>query len=96
VQYRPRGTAALSAIWSPGNWSADARWHWIGERYPNPGGVNPRPAMTLLDMGVERRMGTHLLIRGDVRDVLDTRAEFIAGYPMPGRSLLLTLTLDRP
>jgi vitamin B12 transporter len=94
VQYRPRGTAALSASWSPGSWSADARWHWIGERYPNPGGVNPRPAMALLDVGVERRIGSQLLVRGDIRDLLDTRAEFIAGYPMPGRSLLITLTMD--
>lgn len=96
VQYRPRETASVSASWSPASWSADARWHWIGERYPNPGGVNPRPAMALLDAGLERRLGSGLLVRADVRDLLDTRAEFIAGYPMPGRSLLLTLTMDWP
>jgi outer membrane cobalamin receptor len=96
VQYRPRGTASLSAVWSPGSWSAGARWHWIGERYPNPGGINPRPAMALLDVGLERRVGAQWLVRGEVRDLLDTRAEFIAGYPMPGRSLLITLTMDWP
>ena len=41
VQYRPRGTWGASAGWADGTWGADARWRWVGERYPNPGGVNP-------------------------------------------------------
>jgi hypothetical protein len=34
--------------------------------------------------------------RVDVHDVLDERATYIAGYPTPGRSVSLTLTVNLP
>jgi hypothetical protein len=93
VQYRPVGTWGATAGWADGTWGADARWRWVGERYPNPGGVNPRPAFGLMDVGVERSVGA-ALIRGDVRDVFDTRAEFLAGYPTPGRTVVVSISLE--
>lgn len=93
VQYRPRGTWGASAGWADGAWGADARWRWVGERYPNPGGVNPRPSFGLLDVGAERTLGAAVL-RADVRDLLDTRAEFLAGYPTPGRTLVVSISLE--
>ena len=74
--------------WSPGRWTADLRWHHIGQRYPNSAGTNPRPAFSLADAGLERRLGETFVIRADVHDLTDRRAEFLAGYPTPGRSLL--------
>ena len=96
VQYRPRVTYAAGAAWSHGPWAADVRWHRIGARFPNSAGTNPRPAFDLLDAGLERRLGEALALRADVHDLTDIRAEFIAGYPTPGRSLALTLTLQVP
>ena len=93
VQYRPIGTWEASAGWGSGPWALNTRWRWVGERYPNPGGVNPRPAFGLLDLGAQRTVGP-ALVRADVHDLLDTRAEFLAGYPMPGRTAVLSISLE--
>ena len=60
VQYRPRVTYNASVVWSPGAWTADLRWHRVGERFPNSAGTNPRPAISILDVGLERRLGAGL------------------------------------
>jgi vitamin B12 transporter len=96
VQYRPRVTYAAALAWSSGDWSADLRWHRIGQRFPNGAGTNPRPAFSLTDAGLERRLGSALVVRCEVRDLADTRAEFIAGYPTPGRTLTATLNFQMP
>ncbi len=96
VLYRPRVTVDAAAVWSPRAWSADVRWHHIGERYPNSAGTNPRPSFSLIDAGLERRLGTGLVLRGEVRDLTDQRAEFLAGYPTPGRTIAFTLTMVVP
>jgi vitamin B12 transporter len=96
VQYRPRVTYAAALAWSAGDWSADLRWHRIGQRFPNGAGTNPRPAFSLTDIGFERRLGPALAVRGEIRDLADTRAEFIAGYPTPGRTLTATLNFQMP
>jgi vitamin B12 transporter len=96
VQYRPRVTYAVGGAWSSGAWSADLRWHRIGARFPNSAGTNPRPAISLVDVGVERRLGAALGVRAEVRDLADARAEFIAGYPTPGRTVYATLTFQVP
>ncbi len=96
VQYRPRVTYNASLVWSPGAWSADLRWHRIGERFPNSAGTNPRPAISILDAGLERSLGQAFSARVQVSDAADSRAEFIAGYPTPGRMLTATLTFELP
>jgi iron complex outermembrane receptor protein len=96
VQYRPRVTYAASASLSPGRWVFDLRWRRIGRRYPNASGTNPRPAISLLDFAAERRITDYLLARAEVRDLADERAEFIAGYPTPGRTLTFALELAHP
>ncbi len=96
VQYRPRATYDAAAVWSPGAWTADLRWHRIGRRFPNSAGTNPRPAFGLVDLGLERRLGEGLAIRGEVRDLTDRRAEFLAAYPTPGRSVSLTFSVVLP
>jgi len=96
VLYRPRVTYDATALWSPGAWTADLRWHHIGRRFPNSAGTNPRDAFSLLDAGLERRLGGGLALRGEVRDLTDTRAEFLAGYPTAGRTIAFTLTMVAP
>lgn len=96
VQYRPRATYDAAGVWSPGAWTVDLRWHRIGRRFPNSAGTNSRPAFSLVDLGLERRLGAGLAVRGEVRDLTDRRAEFLAAYPTPGRSVSLTLTMVLP
>lgn len=96
VQYRPRVTYAAAAAWSPDPWRLDLRWHRIGARYPNAAGTNPRPPISLLDASVERRLGQGVVARAEVRDLGDARAEFIAGYPTPGRTVTFALELTLP
>ena len=72
------------------------RWHRIGERFPNSAGTNPRPAFSLLDIGLDRRLADAFGLRLQVNDLTDTRAEFIAGYPTPGRTLTATLNFRTP
>ena len=96
VQYRPRVTYAASASLSPGRWLFDLRWRRIGRRYPNAAGTNPRPPISLVDVAGERRLTEYLLARAEVRDLTDERAEFIAGYPTPGRTFTFALELTLP
>ncbi len=93
VMYRPRWAWGATASWAQARWGASARWRWVGERFPNAGGANPRPAYGVLDVGVERSVGSAQL-RADLRDALDVRAEYIAGYPTPGRTLVLSLQVE--
>jgi len=93
VQYRPVGTWGASMAWATGTWGADVRWHWVGERYPNSGGANPRPAFGIMDVGVERSFGTAVM-RAGVRDLFDSRAEFLAGYPTPGRTAIVSVSME--
>ncbi len=96
VQYRPRSTVSSDLSWTPGSWRIDLRWHRIGRRYPNGAGQNPLPPINLLDGGLERRVTSYAALRVDVQDLLDERATYIAGYPTPGRSAALTLTVNLP
>ena len=96
VQYRPRVTYSAAAAWSPNPWRLDLRWHRIGRRYPNAAGTNARPPISLLDASLERRVTQDLVARAEVRDLADARAEFIAGYPTPGRTFTLALELTLP
>ena len=96
VQYRPRVTYAASAAWTPGRWSVDARWRRLGARYPNAAGTNPRPAISLLDLSLERRLASSVTARLEARDVADAGAEFIAGYPTPGRTFTFSLDFTLP
>jgi outer membrane receptor protein involved in Fe transport len=96
VQYRPRTTYAASAAWSPGPWHADLRWRRIGQRFPNAAGTNPRPPISLFDLALERRVTPTLVARAEARDLADAGAEFIAGYPTPGRTFTLSLEFTFP
>jgi outer membrane cobalamin receptor len=96
VQYRPRVTSSVAVVWAPSSWTADARWRLIGERFPTSAGTNPRPAFSLLDVALERRLADALGLRLQIDDLTDSRAEFIAGYPTPGRTVIATLNLELP
>lgn len=95
VRYRPRFTAAAAAGWARRAWAFDVRWQHVGPRFPNSAGTNPLPAFDLVSSGVE---WSHdwIRLRADVRDLGNARPTYIAGYPTPGRSVSLSITLNTP
>jgi outer membrane receptor protein involved in Fe transport len=96
VLYRPRFTSLVSAGWTAGRWSADLRWNHVGQRFPNSAGINPLAPIDLVSFGAEAALPGPLRLRADLTDLLDRRPSFIAGYPSPGRTASLTLTLGLP
>ncbi|MGB7211574.1 MAG: TonB-dependent receptor plug domain-containing protein [Gemmatimonadales bacterium] len=92
VAYRPRDTEHASAMWTAGHWRMNVGWHRLGPRPQYNNGDWNLPAIGLFDAGVERRMGRALVARLDVRDLTDRRPAYVAGMPLPGRSVLVTLT----
>jgi hypothetical protein len=57
--------------------------------------MNPLPPFNLFHLGVGRRMGRFVL-DGEIRDVTDARPVYIAGFPTPGRTFHLSLTMELP
>ncbi|MEO8199683.1 MAG: TonB-dependent receptor [Gemmatimonadota bacterium] len=96
VRYRPRASHAVFITWSPRSWRATVRWNHLGSRFPNASGTNPLPPFDLMSASVEYPFGSTLTIRAEVRDLLDTRATYIAGYPTAGRAYHLSFTLELP
>ncbi|HEV2290803.1 MAG TPA: TonB-dependent receptor, partial [Gemmatimonadales bacterium] len=92
VAYRPRDTEHASTAWRAGPWRVDVEWRRLGRRPQYDNGDWNLPAIGLLDAGVERRLWHDLMARLDVRDLTDRRPEYVAGMPLPGRSVLFTLT----
>ncbi|HET7024592.1 MAG TPA: TonB-dependent receptor [Gemmatimonadales bacterium] len=92
VAYRPRDTEHAAAAWTTGRWRMNVGWRRLGPRPQYDNGDWNLPAIGLVDAGVERRLGRALVARLDVRDLTDRRPEYVAGMPLPGRSVLVTLT----
>ena len=96
VRYRPRFTHTAEVRWHPSAWRFSARWHRLGTRFTTTVGTNPLPPVDLLNIGAERQLGRMLSVQGEVRDLLDQRPSYIAGFPAPGRSFHLSLNLEFP
>ncbi|MGH7590131.1 MAG: TonB-dependent receptor [Gemmatimonadales bacterium] len=92
VAYRPRDTEHASAAWAIGRWRMNVGWRRLGSRPQYDNGDWNLPAIGLVDAGAERRIGRALVARLDVRDLTDRRLAYVAGMPLPGRSVLVTLT----
>lgn len=96
VRYRPRFTHSAEVRWTPGDWRFSARWHRLGTRFTTTVGINPLPPVDLLNISVGRQLGRMLSVQGEVRDLLNQRPSYIAGFPAPGRSFYLSLNLEFP
>ncbi|MGH7533640.1 MAG: TonB-dependent receptor [Gemmatimonadales bacterium] len=92
VAYRPRDTEHASAMWAIGPWRMNVGWRRLGPRPQYNNGDWNLPAIGLVDAGVERRITRAFVARLDVRDLTDRRPAYVAGMPLPGRSVFLTLT----
>lgn len=96
VRYRPRVSHAVFAAWSPGAWRGTVRWNRLGSRFTTASGLNPLPPIDLLNASLERGLGSTVTLRTEVRDLLDSRATYIAGYPSVGRTFHLSFNLELP
>lgn len=95
VPYRPRFTSSFQGNWSPGPWRFNLGWNHLGTRFSRNRGMNPLPPFDIFVVGAERRIGS-VLLRGEVRDLTDTRPVYIAGFPSAGRTAHLSFTVEFP
>ena len=95
VPYRPRFSSSLQGSWTPGPWRLSLGWNHLGTRFSRNRGMNPLPAIDLFHLGAERRLGRFSL-GGEIRDLTDSRPVYIAGFPTPGRTVHLSLTMELP
>ncbi len=96
VIYRPRNNQNLQLNLSPGPVDLRIAWRRLGERFPNHGGINELPPVSIWDVSLRSSRvlkSVPIDIEFLLRDVLDERAEFIAGYPSRGRSLILRIKI---
>jgi outer membrane cobalamin receptor len=98
VAYRPRNLGALRASWDGLRWEARLEARYTGVRYPFPSHVNPLAAFWTADLGVSRDVrlgGWRLSPSLDVDRILDNPDALLFGFPEPGRTLVLTVTVSR-
>jgi outer membrane cobalamin receptor len=95
VPYRPRFSASVHANWTPGLWRISAGWNHLGTRYSRNRGMNPLPPFDLFHLGVERTLA-FVSLAAEIRDITNARPVYIAGFPTPGRTFHLSLTLVFP
>ncbi len=96
VIYRPRHTGAVAVQWRPGSWHVAVDARFIGTRYPVPAEVNALALFWTVDLraGRDIRIGAWQLAPVlAVGRLLDNDDSLIYGYPEPGRTLRLDVTL---
>lgn len=96
IAYRPRHTAGASVHWRPGGWSASLDARYTGRRFATPGPDNALAAFWDLDARIARRFvigAAHVTAAVDVSRLFDNRDAFVHGYPEPGRTVRIELTL---
>jgi vitamin B12 transporter len=69
----------------------DARVSYRGSRLADPAGLIVLPASTEVDLGLTLGIAGDLSLRGAVDDVFDAHHFDFIGYPVPGRSLHLSI-----
>jgi iron complex outermembrane receptor protein len=94
----PAAEAFLSAALFRGGWKA--RWDLamrtahFRDRYNAPG--KRTPGSTTHDVALERMLGRGIArVRLEARNLLDQRREDIDGFPLPGRSFLVEVTVGK-
>lgn len=95
VPYRPRFSSSIQSRWTTDRWRLSLGWNHLGTRFSRNRGMNPLSPFHLFHLAVERRLGRFSL-EGEIRDLSDARPVYIAGFPTPGRTFHLSLTLELP
>jgi outer membrane cobalamin receptor len=95
VPYRPGFSSSAQASWTPGPWRLSLGWNHLGTRFSRNREMNPLPPFDLFHFSAGRRLGRFSLA-GEIRDLTDVRPVYIAGFPTPGRTFHLSLTMELP
>ncbi|WP_437948303.1 TonB-dependent receptor [Sorangium sp. So ce296] len=100
LPFRPRLVVAprLRADWKPSDGavlsgaSGELRAVYQSSRYADPAGLGVIAEQATVDVEAEATwLRGHLAARARVADLLDARRTDVVGYPLPGRSVFLTL-----
>jgi outer membrane receptor protein involved in Fe transport len=85
--------SSARATWQRGRWSAASDVEYLGDTYLDRANYKRAPSRTLVGASFGCRIGrTRWLAEG--RNLGDRLAEDVAGFPLPGRMFLFSLTLD--
>lgn len=98
ILYRPRHTAAVRADLDMGAWSGGGSAHYLGARFPVPSPVNELPGFWSIDLSVRRSWrwaGGRVRTALRVDRLLDQTDALIFGFPQPGRTLGLSVEVQR-
>lgn len=101
VVYTPRFTAGITGVWNPGVWQISTAWRWTGDRFAGVENLpeDRLPSFVTGDFEVRRKWSfswISLTPSVAVRNLTSQNYEWIKSYPMPGRSWLMTLTVESP
>ena len=79
--------------WERAGWVVSGDVEYIGDMYHDRANLQYEPERTLYGASLGRRIGRATLL-AEGRNLGDVLAEDVAGFPLPGRLLLLSLALD--
>lgn len=97
--YTPQITAGASLNWTRNNWELNTHWRYTGIRNASVENLksDQLPAFILGDFSVSKKIifpVISLTADFQVKNLTDQSFEWVMAYPMPGRSFLMTLTLE--
>ena len=88
---RPEREIYARADWTPHLVRLSADVHYIGDNYRDRYNAQRVPDRTLLGASVSAPLAGGLRATIEAKNLLDQRAEDVAGYPLPGRTLFVSL-----
>ena len=88
---RPEHELYARADWTPGAWCVSSDVHFLGDNYRDRYNRDRVASRTLVGAAVSApvALGARAVIEG--KNLGDERAEDVAGYPLPGRSVFVSL-----
>lgn len=98
VLYRPRHSATVRSDVELGPWSGGVVARYVGARFPVPSPVNELHGFWSLDISARRAWlwaGWRLRTGLHVDRLLDQKDALIFGFPRPGRTLALSMEVQR-
>ncbi len=81
------------ASWAARGWTASAEVEYLGDTYLDRANFTRAPSRTLVGAALGRRFGRFGVL-AEGRNLGDRLAQDVAGFPLPGRMLLASLSLD--
>lgn len=97
--YTPRMTAGGSATWTQNDWELTTNWRYTGIRNASVENLksDQLPAFLTGDFSIARKLvfpALSLTTDFSIKNITNQSYEWVMSYPMPGRSFLVTLTLE--